>query len=95
MNHSLSEMSEEEVKDALIKLKELHNSLIQQAAKVRERVSIFQAQLLQLQEERFINAKLHILDTTDLERETGCSRREIIKALLQIKKEEENNLTHV
>jgi len=85
MKHSLLEMSEETLIKTLKDLKEMHNNLQQQTYKFRERINLFQAQLLKVQRERIMAANARKLDTSALEAQSGLSREEILKAILLIK----------
>lgn len=87
---NLNEKSEEYVATALKDMKEVHNSLQQQLYKLKERISLFQRVLLKKQEERLLtqNALSKNIDTAELERKTGLSREQILKAMTLIKHEQ-------
>lgn len=86
----ISEMSEAQIKDYIVELKALHNQFQSKTYQLREKVDILQAELLRKKRERIMVAnalKLQSFDTTELEKQTGLSQKELLKGLLLIHKE--------
>ena len=81
-------LSEKEVKEILIELKNLHNSMTQQIYKLRERITSYQTLLLQKQRKRIMKDQFSSINTTELEKQTGLSREEILRGIVLMKKEE-------
>lgn len=85
---NLQTMSEEEVKAKLEDMILVFNSMQQHLFKLKEKIGLFQSVLLEKQRERIMTANVCAKMAVRLEKETGLSKEQLLKAISILAKEQ-------